>query len=177
MVVCPLSVVHNWVEEFHKFAPKVSLPEVFGVMCISNPSLQIPVCMYHGTPEERAELRRSIMPLHGTKILQKSKKPIPTGAKKKTSKKGRKPKVPEPEEDESAPAHDAQTYDNDFPVVITTYEMVIRDRTHLSKYSWGYIVVDEGHRLKNLDCRLMKEIKKYTSACRMVLTGTPLQVS
>lgn len=63
-----------------------------------------------------------------------------------------------------------------FPVVITTYEMIIKDRAHLEHYNWGYIVVDEGHRLKNLDCKLMKEIKKYKSAGRMILTGTPLHV-
>lgn len=64
-----------------------------------------------------------------------------------------------------------------FPVVVTTYEMIIRDRPHLSKYNWGYIVVDEGHRLKNLNCRLIQEIKRYPSAGRMILTGTPLHVS
>lgn len=37
-----------------------------------------------------------------------------------------------------------------------------------------FIVVDEGHRLKNLDCRLIRELKTYTSANRMILTGTPL---
>lgn len=63
-----------------------------------------------------------------------------------------------------------------FPVVVTTYEMIIRDQSHLSKYNWGYIVVDEGHRLKNLNCRLVQEIKKYPSAGRMILTGTPLHV-
>lgn len=63
-----------------------------------------------------------------------------------------------------------------FPVVVTTYEIIIRDQPHLSKYNWGYIVVDEGHRLKNLNCRLMQEIKKYPSAGRMILTGTPLHV-
>ena len=63
-----------------------------------------------------------------------------------------------------------------FPVVVTTYEMIIKDRTYLANYDWGYIVVDEGHRLKNLNCKLIKEIKKYTSAGRMILTGTPLHV-
>lgn len=64
-----------------------------------------------------------------------------------------------------------------FPVVVTTYEMIIKDRAHLAGYNWGYIVVDEGHRLKNLDCTLTREIKKYPSASRMILTGTPLHVS
>jgi ATP-dependent DNA helicase len=30
---------------------------------------------------------------------------------------------------------------NTFPVVLTTYEMVIRDQKFLGAYSWGYIVV------------------------------------
>ena len=34
---------------------------------------------------------------------------------------------------------------------------------------------DEGHRLKNLNCRLMKELKQYRSANRLLITGTPLQ--
>ncbi|KAJ2995542.1 hypothetical protein HDV02_000659 [Globomyces sp. JEL0801] len=61
------------------------------------------------------------------------------------------------------------------PIIITSYEMCMNDRKHLDKLSWKYIVVDEGHRLKNLDCKLIKELKKYTSANRLLLTGTPLQ--
>ncbi|KAI0643363.1 SNF2 family N-terminal domain-containing protein [Trametes meyenii] len=62
-----------------------------------------------------------------------------------------------------------------FPVVLTTYQIIINDRAELSKYHWGFIVVDEGHRLKNIDCVLMQQIKKIPAAARMVLTGTPLQ--
>ncbi|KZT02159.1 uncharacterized protein LAESUDRAFT_794367 [Laetiporus sulphureus 93-53] len=61
-----------------------------------------------------------------------------------------------------------------FSVVVTTYEMITRDRAQLMEYYWGFIVVDEGHRLKNMDCRLMHEIKKLNAAPRMALTGTPL---
>lgn len=89
------------------------------------------------------------------------------------------------ESDDDEPKHYGATMEVDedqerdpssFPIVLTTYEMIIKDRIHLAHYDWGYIVVDEGHRLKNLDCKLMKEIKKYTSAGRMILTGTPLHV-
>lgn len=66
---------------------------------------------------------------------------------------------------------------NKFPVVLTTYDIIMKDRAHLTRYPWGFIVVDEGHRLKNMDCKLMREIKQYESAGRMILTGTPLHVS
>ena len=62
------------------------------------------------------------------------------------------------------------------PVVVTTYEIIIKDRKYMEKYTWAFIVVDEGHRLKNMNCKLMQEIKKYKAGGRMVLTGTPLHV-
>ena len=65
------------------------------------------------------------------------------------------------------------------PVVLTTYEMAMRDRSvrggGLGIHHWKYIVVDEGHRLKNMNCRLIKELKAYDSGNRLLLTGTPLQ--
>jgi ATP-dependent DNA helicase len=64
-----------------------------------------------------------------------------------------------------------------FPVILTTYEILMRDRPHLAHFHWGYIVVDEGHRLKNFDCKLMQEMKKLKSGSRLILTGTPLHVS
>ncbi|PVU94171.1 hypothetical protein BB559_003059 [Furculomyces boomerangus] len=61
-----------------------------------------------------------------------------------------------------------------FPVIVTTYEIVMRDSKHLKHFAWKYIVVDEGHRLKNLNCQLIKELRSYHSANRLLLTGTPL---
>ncbi|CAI2167043.1 13618_t:CDS:10 [Funneliformis geosporum] len=58
---------------------------------------------------------------------------------------------------------------------ITSYEIVMNDRKYLQKFSWKYIVVDEGHRIKNLNCKLIRELKSYHSANRLLLTGTPLQ--
>lgn len=166
--------------------------------------------MYHGPPDERAELRRTVMrePDDGSEAVAapserimalRGKAPKGNGktAKGKTRKSSRvkRRKVDldgddtsdDEEEDKDDRGHipatrhtptntlPRQTKET-FPVVVTTYEMIIRDQPYLSKYNWGYIVVDEGHRLKNLNCRLIQEIKKYPSAGRMILTGTPLHV-
>lgn len=65
------------------------------------------------------------------------------------------------------------------PIVITTYEIAMRDRRvtggGLGVHEWKYLVVDEGHRLKNMNCRLIRELKAYRSGNRLLLTGTPLQ--
>ncbi|KAL9982147.1 hypothetical protein ACROYT_G010956 [Oculina patagonica] len=62
-----------------------------------------------------------------------------------------------------------------FPVVITSYEICMRDQKSLHALDWKYIIVDEGHRIKNLNCRLIRELKTYRAANRLLLTGTPLQ--
>ncbi|XP_046406621.1 lymphoid-specific helicase-like [Ischnura elegans] len=61
------------------------------------------------------------------------------------------------------------------PVVITSYEMVIKDQSFFKALKWRYMVVDEGHRLKNFKCRLVSVLKSFNSGCRLLLTGTPLQ--
>jgi ATP-dependent DNA helicase len=53
--------------------------------------------------------------------------------------------------------------------------MVIRDRKYLTKFHWKYLVVDEGHRVKNFNCKLLKDLRTFSSANRLLLTGTPLQ--
>lgn len=51
----------------------------------------------------------------------------------------------------------------------------MNDRKYLANYKWKYLVVDESHRLKNLNCKLIRELMSYQSANRLLLTGTPLQ--
>jgi ATP-dependent DNA helicase len=68
-----------------------------------------------------------------------------------------------------------KTNNTDFPWIVTGYEIVMRDRRFLQTYKWKYVVIDEGHRLKNFNCRLVRELKSIESANRLLLTGTPLQ--
>ena len=64
-----------------------------------------------------------------------------------------------------------------FSVVITSFEICIIDRPHLDRYSWQFLIIDEGHRIKNRNCRLVKELKLYSTTSRLLLTGTPIQNS
>jgi ATP-dependent DNA helicase len=62
-----------------------------------------------------------------------------------------------------------------FPIIITSYEIVMADKAYLDTFRWKFIIVDEGHRIKNLNCKLIKTLKQFDSANRLLLTGTPLQ--
>jgi ATP-dependent DNA helicase len=112
LIAAPLSTTSNWLEEFRKWTPTV------------------PVVLYHGSKQDREQLRKRHFKNPGTK---------------------------------------------DFPVIITSYEICMNDRNFLNKYQWGFLIIDEGHRLKNLDCKLIRELQTYSSANRLLITGTPLQ--
>ncbi|KAL0419602.1 UNVERIFIED_CONTAM: Chromatin structure-remodeling complex protein SYD [Sesamum radiatum] len=64
-----------------------------------------------------------------------------------------------------------------FNILLTTYEYLMNkhDRPKLSKIQWHYIIIDEGHRIKNASCKLNADLKHYRSNHRLLLTGTPLQ--
>ncbi|KRX77424.1 Lymphocyte-specific helicase [Trichinella sp. T6] len=62
-----------------------------------------------------------------------------------------------------------------FPVVVTTYETLIRDKRIFMKTFWRYMIIDEGHRIKNSNSVLSLILRKISSDGRLLLSGTPLQ--
>ncbi|XP_038660605.1 probable global transcription activator SNF2L2 isoform X4 [Scyliorhinus canicula] len=63
-----------------------------------------------------------------------------------------------------------------FNVLLTTYEYIIKDKHVLAKLRWKYMIVDEGHRMKNHHCKLTQVLNThYVAPRRVLLTGTPLQ--
>uniref|UniRef100_A0A667ZKN7 SWI/SNF related BAF chromatin remodeling complex subunit ATPase 4a n=1 Tax=Myripristis murdjan TaxID=586833 RepID=A0A667ZKN7_9TELE len=63
-----------------------------------------------------------------------------------------------------------------FNVLLTTYEYIIKDKQVLAKLRWKYMIVDEGHRMKNHHCKLTQVLNThYLAPRRLLLTGTPLQ--
>uniref|UniRef100_A0A915HXE0 Lymphoid-specific helicase n=1 Tax=Romanomermis culicivorax TaxID=13658 RepID=A0A915HXE0_ROMCU len=114
LVVGPLSTMPNWLSEFARFTPK------------------LPVVLYHGSKEKRAELRKKLKQgylLDGFRIG---------------------------------------------PVILTSYEILMNDRAFLVGCSVRYLVIDEGHRVKNNKCKLIEALR-YFHCSRLLMTGTPLQ--
>ena len=48
-----------------------------------------------------------------------------------------------------------------FDVVVTSYEMVIKEKNHFKKFHWRYIIIDEAHRIKNENSILSKVLLCY----------------
>jgi ATP-dependent helicase STH1/SNF2 len=67
-----------------------------------------------------------------------------------------------------------------FNVMIIQFELVMdkQDSKRLKTIDWSYIIVDEGHRLKNRESKLFTCLtgrNGYKASNRVILSGTPLQ--
>lgn len=63
-----------------------------------------------------------------------------------------------------------------FDVCVTSFEMAIKEKSTLRRFSWRYIIIDEPHRIKNENSLLSKTMRLYSTNYRLLITGTPLQV-
>lgn len=59
--------------------------------------------------------------------------------------------------------------------VITSYDTARIDCDELNRIPWLYVVVDEGHNIKNPDAQRTRAIKTIAGQHKLALTGTPIQ--
>ncbi|XP_045400792.1 chromodomain-helicase-DNA-binding protein 1-like [Lemur catta] len=64
-----------------------------------------------------------------------------------------------------------------FHVLLTTYEICLKDASFLKSFPWSVLVVDEAHRLKNQSSLLHKTLSEFSVVFSLLLTGTPIQNS
>lgn len=52
-----------------------------------------------------------------------------------------------------------------FQAVITTFEMILGGCPELNAIEWRCVVIDEAHRLKNKNCKLLEGFKLMNLVC------------
>ncbi|KAK2630522.1 hypothetical protein QTJ16_001342 [Diplocarpon rosae] len=111
----------------------------------------VPAAKYHGAPAHRQDLFRTrIQKNYSEEVLS-----FDVSGKTMKRREGR--------------------VTDDFPIVLTTPEIIMRDAKDLIKIRWGIIFIDEGHRLKNSESKLFRILQPFHSYSRFLITGTPLQ--
>ncbi|KAL4889446.1 SNF2 family N-terminal domain-containing protein [Aspergillus ambiguus] len=61
-------------------------------------------------------------------------------------------------------------------IVVTSYETILSDMAWFSRtFVWRYVVLDEGHRIKNFKAKRTLGLSKIQAEYKLVLTGTPIQ--
>ncbi|XP_063967719.1 chromodomain-helicase-DNA-binding protein 1-like [Lytechinus pictus] len=70
--------------------------------------------------------------------------------------------------------HELRSMEN-VNVILTTYEICLKDESFFQKFSWSALIVDEAHRLKNQNSLLHQSLKELDVRHIVLLTGTPIQ--
>ena len=60
-------------------------------------------------------------------------------------------------------------------VLVTTYSALRLKQDRLVKHKWAYVVLDEGHKIRNPDAEVTLAAKQLQTPHRIVLTGSPIQ--
>ncbi|KAM0437500.1 hypothetical protein ACHAPT_001863 [Fusarium lateritium] len=112
LIVVPPSTYNNWLGEFERFAPDLS------------------VIGYRGSQSERADIAYEV------------------------------------EQDPEA-----------FHVVLATYSQInnINDVEAMQSFDLNAAIFDEGHKMKNPETKIYKDLRRITASWKMLLTGTPVQ--
>ena len=62
-------------------------------------------------------------------------------------------------------------------LVVTSYDVLSNDLRFFENVRWNYVVLDEGHVIKNPKTRVAKAVRSLSARHRLILTGTPIQNS
>ena len=60
-------------------------------------------------------------------------------------------------------------------LIIASYDIVRNEVDFFSKTRWNYIILDEGHMIKNGKTKSSKAVKQLIANHRLILSGTPIQ--
>nr|CAD7456218.1 unnamed protein product [Timema tahoe] len=112
LIVCPTTVMHQWVKEFHTWWPPLRV----AVLHVSG--------SYTG---KREHLIGSIISKGG--------------------------------------------------ILVTSYVGVVQHKTSLLARNWHYLILDEGHKIRNPDAQVTLAVKQFCTPHRLILSGSPMQNS
>lgn len=60
-------------------------------------------------------------------------------------------------------------------VVLTTYNIALRDKSYLTEVAWENVVIDEAQNIKNETAKQTQAIKQLHARYKVALTGTPVE--
>ncbi|RWS27438.1 hypothetical protein B4U80_11088, partial [Leptotrombidium deliense] len=60
-------------------------------------------------------------------------------------------------------------------IIVTSYSSVVSYQDILYKYNWHYVILDEGHKIRNPDAQVTLACKRFRTPHRLILSGSPIQ--
>jgi DNA excision repair protein ERCC-6 len=62
-------------------------------------------------------------------------------------------------------------------VLITSYGGLVSNKSDLIKYNFDYIILDEGHKIRNPDAQITLAVKEFPTAHRIILSGSHSKIA
>ncbi|GFR05825.1 DNA excision repair protein ERCC-6 [Trichonephila clavata] len=60
-------------------------------------------------------------------------------------------------------------------ILITSYTGIVQHQKDLLKHEWHYVILDEGHKIRNPDAQATLVVKQFRTPHRLILSGSPIQ--
>ena len=147
LVICPLSVLSSWMSEARRWTPDLK------------------VLRFHGPSKERERMKRVASgeeDIYGNRTVAARKK-----TNSRLNAKGKEVVDLEAED---------EVIEAGVDLVVTTYEGFLAEQSWFKRaFVWRYVVLDEGHKIKNDLSLISKALQGLGAEYRLILTGTPLQ--
>ncbi|KAI8970281.1 SNF2 family N-terminal domain-containing protein [Mycotypha africana] len=181
LIICPATVMKQWVQEFHKWRPPLRI----AILHASGTGVKPNFTAASEEEEEEEELleeERQVGSLTDEEEEEakytvdrrgktsRRKKPMKRG----NSRKGLFRNIMQTKAGRNAAAL-VDRYVKCGGILVTTYSGVQTYREILLKHRWGYVVLDEGHKIRNPDSETTLVIKQFKTPHRLILSGTPIQ--
>ncbi|KAH6595819.1 hypothetical protein BASA50_005546 [Batrachochytrium salamandrivorans] len=164
IVVCPATVLRQWVQEFHKWWPPLRVAILhssgsgFGSQGVAGDS-DLESASMSDTEED----------------IFSSDEDEPRKKKKSSSKRRSRTPRTKSVNTQSKTRALINKIVKDGHVLLTTYAAVRIHSKMLLPVKWGYCVLDEGHKIRNPDSEVTISCKRFKSPHRIILSGTPIQ--
>ncbi|XP_044880595.1 DNA excision repair protein ERCC-6 [Mauremys mutica] len=110
VIVCPTTVMHQWVKEFHSWWPPFRVAVLHETGSYTN---------------KKVKLIREIAACHG--------------------------------------------------ILITSYSYIRLMQDNINSYDWHYVILDEGHKIRNPNAAVTLACKQFRTPHRIILSGSPMQ--
>ncbi|GAA5816119.1 hypothetical protein MFLAVUS_009642 [Mucor flavus] len=160
IIVCPATVMKQWVQEFHKWWPPLR------VAILHSSGTGVKTCI---------ETDDDVLDDHEVVSDEDEYEPDRRGKQTKRGKgKASFKSILSTKAGRNAAAL-VSDYVKKGGILITTYSGVQTYREILLKHRWGYVVLDEGHKIRNPDSSTTLAIKRFKTPHRIILSGTPIQ--
>ena len=62
-------------------------------------------------------------------------------------------------------------------ILVTSYSGILSHKDLLVNTEWHYVILDEGHKIRNPEAKVSKVVKQFSTPHRLLLSGSPMQNS